>query len=65
MREYLDNGSVHTLYWFGTDDMLPDGLTKGSIDREPLIQVCQKGIWQIAHEEPKFWQPDAELRDKE
>ena len=30
MREFLEYGNVDRLYWFGTDDVLPDGLTKGS-----------------------------------
>ena len=55
MREFLDNGHVDRLYWFGTDDMLPDGLTKGSIERESLIKCCLKGIWSITHEVPVQW----------
>lgn len=44
MREFLEARSVDRLYWFDTEDMLPDGLTKRSINREPLIQVCREGI---------------------
>jgi len=52
MREYLESGPVDRLYWFDTEDMLPDGLTKGSIDREALIAVCEQGEWRICHAEP-------------
>ena len=52
MREFLESGHVDRLYWFGTDDMLPDGLTKGSVGREARGDCCLKGIWSISHEEP-------------
>ena len=55
MREFLESGHVDRLYWFDTDDMLPDGLTKGSIDREALILCCLQGIWSIRHEQPIHW----------
>ena len=54
MREFMEFGRVERLHWFGTDDMLPDGLTKGSIDREALITCCSKGTRSISHEEPIF-----------
>ena len=54
MREFMEFGRVDRLYWFGTDDMLPDGLTKGSIDREALIKCCLEGLWHIQHEEPIY-----------
>ena len=50
MRQYLDEGLIDRLYWFDTLDMLPDGMTKGSIERGPLIEVCQKGEWTISKE---------------
>ena len=49
MREFLEAGHVDRLCWFGTDDMLPDGLTKGSIEREAFIRCCQEGVFSIAH----------------
>ena len=63
MREFLEANYVDRLYWFGTDDMLPDGLTKGCIDREALIKVCLEGIWQIRHEQPQHWQADHGTQD--
>ena len=53
LREYLDAGHVDRLYWFDTEDMLPDGMTKGSIDRETIIKVCENGIWSIRSACPK------------
>ena len=52
MREYLENCHADRLYWFDTEDVLPDGMTKGSIDREPIIKVCEQGIWSIRHASP-------------
>ena len=52
MREYMGSGFVDRLYWFDTEDMLPDGMTKSSIDREPIIRVCQPGVWSIKHAAP-------------
>ena len=52
MREFLEMGPVDRLYWFDTEDILPDGLTKGSIDREALVSVCETGVWRISHADP-------------
>ena len=30
--------------------MLPDGMTKGSIDRRPLLPLGFDGTWAIAHD---------------
>ena len=32
--------------------MLADGLTKGSVDREALVRVCEQGLWQIEGDKP-------------
>ena len=32
--------------------MLADGMTKGSVEREALIAVCQMGIWKIVGMQP-------------
>ena len=47
MREYLEAGWVDRLWWLDTLAMLADGMTKGSVDREALIKVCQQGLWEI------------------
>ena len=52
MRELLEDGQVDRLFWFDTEDMLPDGLTKGSVDREPLLKVAAEGEWAIRYDAP-------------
>ena len=52
LREYLDDGSVDRLYWFDTRAMLADGMTKGSVDREALIRVGERGEWHIEGDQP-------------
>ena len=52
LRELLEYGTVDILYWFDTEDMLPDGMTKGSIDRKPLLALGYDGTWAIAHDNP-------------
>ena len=54
MREYLESGWIDRLWWFDTLAMLGDGMTKGSIDREALIAVCERGVWQITGQQPTF-----------
>ena len=53
MREYLEAGWVDRLWWIDTLAMLADGMTKGSIDREALIKVCQKGLWVVLGAAPQ------------
>ncbi len=52
MREFLEDGQVDRLFWFGTEDMLPDGLTKGCVDREPLLKVAAEDEWAIKNDAP-------------
>ena len=52
LRELLEDGTVDVLYWFDTEDMLPDGVTKGSIDRRPLLALGCDGTWAIDHGNP-------------
>ena len=54
MREYLEAGWVDRLWWLDTLSMLADGMTKGSIDREALISVCEKGEWKVVGQSPTF-----------
>ena len=53
MREYLEAGWVDRLYWFDTLAMLADGLTKGAVDREALVLVCEQGLWRITGQAPE------------
>ena len=45
VREHLESGNLRRLWWFDTWAMLADGLTKGSVDREALVRVCEQGMW--------------------
>ena len=54
MREFLEAGHVDRSSWFGTDDMLPDGLTKGSVEREALIRCCYARVWRIRNEPAEY-----------
>ena len=53
MREYLGAGWVNRLWWLDTQAMLADGMTKGSVDREALVAVCQKGVWNVVGQAPQ------------
>ena len=54
MREYMESGYIDRLWWFDTMAMLADGMTKGSVDRQALVQVCQQGTWAITGQTPVF-----------
>ncbi len=56
MRDYLEPGYVDCLWWLDTLAMLADGMTKGSVEREALIKVCQIGIWHVVGLQPVFKQ---------
>ena len=67
MREYLEAGWVDRLWWIDTQAMLADGMTKGSVDREALITVCQQGLWHVLGAAPqcKRLRDDASERHEE
>ena len=52
VREHLEAGHLSRLWWFDTRAMLADGLTKGSVDREALVAVCERGLWLIEGDTP-------------
>ena len=53
IRELLDTKVLISLLWIDTRDMLSDGLTKGSIDREDLHRAMQ-GLRRFLHDF-KIW----------
>ena len=53
MREYLESGHVDFLWWLDILAMFADGMTKGSVDREALVAVCQKGVWNVVGQAPQ------------
>ena len=52
MRVFLESGHVNRLWWFDTLAMLMDGMTKGSVDREALIKVCEQGVLHVVGLQP-------------
>jgi hypothetical protein len=56
VREFLRSRSVHSLYWIDTNDMLADGLTKGSIDRVSLVLATYIGEWVLSGLSPVLYQ---------
>ena len=53
LRKYLEAGWVDCLWWLDALAMLADGMTKGSVDREALVAVCQQGIWWAIRQAPQ------------
>ncbi len=50
IREALKYGRLSALWWFDTRDMLADGLTKGTCERDPLRKCMEDGHFQRLHE---------------
>ena len=67
LRELLEDKAVDVLYWFDTEDMLADGIAKGSIDRRPLLVLGNHGTWTIVHDQPVHKSPskDADRQAEE
>ena len=55
LRELLDHGVLAAIVWLDTGDMLSDGLTKGAVPRDALLQILD-GVYRL-HHEPKIWRP--------
>ena len=45
VRELIDEHRLRRFYWVDTRDMLPDGLTKGSVDRVAILRLIEKNLW--------------------
>jgi len=52
VKEALQRGQLKNLTWIDTRDMLADGLTKGSVDREALIDCGSQNVWKLIGEKP-------------
>ena len=52
VREHLEAGHLSRLWWFDIRAMLAYGLTKGAVDREALVRVCEQGLWYIEGDAP-------------
>ena len=54
MRLFLKDGMVDQLHWNDAVGMLPDGLTKGKCDREPLMVCCKRGDRRLTGNPPEY-----------
>ena len=49
VKEMLRSGTLRTLWWVDTRDMLADALNKGCVSREALLVACRTGSWVLKH----------------
>ena len=59
IKEMLRSGSLRRLFWVDTTDMVADGLGKGTVSRQALMQLGETGEWWLqyaakGHTEQKF-----------
>ena len=47
IREQVRDGRVARLWWIDTRDMVADGLNKGGLPRDPILQLCEEGCWTL------------------
>ena len=52
MKDLIQKRILKRLTWIDTLDMLSDGMTKGSIEREPLIHLTNKCEWKLNGQQP-------------
>ena len=51
-KDLLQKKILRRLTWIDTLDMLADGMTKGVIDRAPLLAIGNKGQWKLSGQAP-------------
>ena len=49
LQQLLRRRVLHALYWVDTRDMIADGMTKGSVPRQALRTLQEKGAWRLQH----------------
>ena len=49
LRDRLRVGTLSKAWWSDTRDMLADGLTKGSVSRQQLVECCDLGSYRVEH----------------
>lgn len=59
MKEALLCHTLKRLHWIDTKDMAADGLNKGACSRQGLLDIANKGIWELnypfmTHEEVQY-----------
>ena len=61
LRESLVVKRIHRLWWIDTRDMVADGLTKGVIARDAMINFSMTGQWKCHHESRSYIAPFKDL----
>ena len=54
LREYLDMCHIARYIWLDNRNMLADALTKGKTKRNELVDVLDKGFWNVTFP-TEFW----------
>ena len=49
VRDRLRQRVLEAIHWLDTRDMLPDGMTKGSVPREALRKASEESRWAAVH----------------
>lgn len=47
VKEALTSRSLSKLWWCSTGDMIADGLNKGAVSRQKLIEFASTGVWRL------------------
>ena len=47
LKEAMNAGKVSKLHWVDTDDMVTDGLTKGKVLRDAILEFTTQGHWTL------------------
>ena len=50
LKELLRVGTMSSLVWCDTRDMVADALNKGTIARHAIMQLALSGVWELKHE---------------
>jgi hypothetical protein len=50
IKESLRTGTLDSLAWVDTRDMIADGLNKGAIARHDLMEFSRTALWQLKHD---------------
>ena len=49
LKELLRTGTLSSLVWCDTRDMVADALNKGSIARQAIMTFSREGVWELQH----------------
>ena len=52
LRDRLEAGTLHKLWWVDTRAMISDALTKGGLAREPILQLWATSVLEMVGDEP-------------